>query len=352
MGQVAVFNPGANVPAFIKQAGISAVAKALAGGSGATGDRLSIKGGVFRLVTDGKEVAAVEERYLDVVIVNSAPKISRTFYAKAYNPDEVSGPDCSSADGETPDKHIKNPQAKSCATCPKNVKGSGQGDSKACRYSQRVAVVLANDMEGKVLQLSLPALSIFGKAEGENRPLQEYARWLIAQGIDPTMLVTRLKFDTKSESPKLFFKPMRWLEQDEFALCQKQGATEAAIKAISSDPAQLDGAPPAEAPVSIPGKKPTAAPAPAADDDDEAPPPPAKKTRAAAPVPAPAPAADDDDEAPPPPPKKTRAAAPAPAADDSDGEPVVRKAAAPAPAATPDAGSSLAATLAAWDDED
>ena len=33
-------------------------------------------------------------------------------------------------------------------------------------------------------------------------------------------------------------------------------------------------------------------------------------------------------------------------------QPVVRKAAAPAPAATPDAGSSLAATLAAWDDED
>jgi hypothetical protein len=37
---------------------------------------------------------------------------------------------------------------------------------------------LANDMEGDVLQLTLPAKSIFGKEEGDNRPLQAYARFL------------------------------------------------------------------------------------------------------------------------------------------------------------------------------
>jgi len=50
-------------------------------------------------------------------------------------------------------------------------------------------------MEGDVLQLTLPAKSIFGKEEGDNRPLQAYARFLLAQTpnpVDPSEVVTRL----------------------------------------------------------------------------------------------------------------------------------------------------------------
>ena len=36
---------------------------------------------------------------------------------------------------------------------------------------------------GDVMQLQLAATSIFGKADGEKRPLQEHARWLGAQGV-------------------------------------------------------------------------------------------------------------------------------------------------------------------------
>ena len=80
MSEVALFNPS-QVPAFAKKGELSAVAKALAGGGGGGGGkRISIKGGVFRLIADGKEVAAVEDRFLDVVIVNAASKISRTYY--------------------------------------------------------------------------------------------------------------------------------------------------------------------------------------------------------------------------------------------------------------------------------
>ena len=347
MGQVAVFQPGAQVPAFVKKAGVSAVAKALAGGAGMSGKRISIKGGVFRLVHDGKEITQIEDRHLDVVIVNAAPKVARTFYMKQYDSENPSAPDCWSVDGTTPDVKATNKQAASCAACPKNVKGSGQGDSRACRFSQQVAVVLANDLDGDVLKLSLPAQSLFGKAEGDNRPLQEYARWLSAQGIDPTMLVTRLKFDTRSESPKLFFKAMRWLEEGEFAICQNQGQSEDAIKAITMTVAEMDNAPPPS--VDIPGKRPTApapAPAPAPADDDDEPPAPAPKPRKAAPAPAPAPAPADDDDEPPAPPPKARKAAPAPEPE-VEAEPVVRKA-----APTPSAGgtTSLADALSKWDD--
>lgn len=337
MSNVAIFNPGANLPAFARS-GVSEVGKALAGGSGQTGKRVSVKGGVFRLMVDGKEVTAIDERYMDVVIVNTAPKVSRTYYEGTFDDANPTAPACWSAAGDVPDPSIKAPKGANCATCPMNAKGSGQGDSRACRYSQRLAVVLANDQEGDVLQLSLAATSLFGNAEGDNRPLQDYAKWLIAQGVDPTMVVTRLKFDTKVATPKLFFKAMRWLTDEEFAQCQTQGKSPDAIKAITMTVSQMDGAPAAPAPMPFAGKPPvskaptaTAVPQRDADDEDEAPAPAPKTAKKAKAAPAPA-ASDDDEEAPAP-------------------EPKVRQAAAK-PAAVVPAASGVAKTLDAWDDED
>ena len=85
MSNVTVFNPS-QVPAFARNRGeLSPMAKALAGGAGGGGKRISIKGGVFRLISGGKEVASIEDRHLDVVIVNAAPKVSRVWYGKTYD---------------------------------------------------------------------------------------------------------------------------------------------------------------------------------------------------------------------------------------------------------------------------
>jgi len=271
MSNVVAFNPS-QVPAFAKQGELSSLAKTLAGGGGGqSGKRVSIKGGVFRLISDGKEVAAIEDRFLDVVVVNAAAKISRTFYGEAYDPEKPAPPACWSADGEKPDASVKEPQHVNCAGCPQNIKGSGAGESRACRFSQRLAVVLANDVEGDVLQLTLPATSVFGKEENDNRPLQAYARWLAAQNVGPEMVVTRMKFDTKAQSPKLFFKAMRWLTDDEHEACVKQGQTPAAIKAITMTVSQTDKV---EKPIALEGKAPkakTKAKAEEADDGVEEP---------------------------------------------------------------------------------
>jgi hypothetical protein len=251
MGELANFNPN-QTPAFARKGELSALAKSLTGGAGGgSSKRISIKGGVFRLMADGKEITSIDDRHLDVVIVNAAPKISRTYYAGTYEEGNTSAPTCWSADGEAPDASIEEPQASNCASCPMNVKGSGQGDSKACRFSQRLAVVLANDIRGDVMQLTLAATSIFGKEEGEKRPLQAYARYLAAQSINPETLVTRLRFDTKAAVPKLFFQPLKWLEDDEYAVAIKKGeSTEAknAVKMSVSKPKeqapQLEGVKP------------------------------------------------------------------------------------------------------------
>ena len=240
MSNIIEFN-ASSLPSFVKRGELSAVAKALSGGgNGGGGKRISIKGGVFRLISNGEEVAAIDERYLDVVIVNAAPKVSRTFYMGKYEEGNTSAPACWSADGERPDTKADNPQSTTCATCPQNIAGSGDGTSRACRYSQRLAVVLENDLNGDVMQLALPAQSIFGKEEGKNRPLQAYARYMTAMGAGPDAVVTRLRFDTKAPVPKLFFEAKRWLNDDEYAVAVEKGQTREATNAITMTVSQTD----------------------------------------------------------------------------------------------------------------
>jgi hypothetical protein len=281
---------------------------------------------------NGKEVAAIEDRHLDIIIVKAAPKVGRQFYAAAYDKDAAAAaPDCSSNDGERPDPSAKNKQSETCLSCPQNQAGSGTGNSRACRYQQRLAVVLENDMGGSVMQMVLPATSIFGKADGDKHPLQSFARYLAAQNppINPEQIVTRMKFDTKSESPKLHFAPTRWLTDDEYEVIQDQADSDDAKKAIVMNAAQTDGV--KAAPLAIAGKPPAKAiPAPAPEEDDEevaarlavAKPP--KKPKFT-----PAPVVEEEDTAP---------------------EPEVRKAPSKA-TAVPSTKASLADIVSDWDDE-
>ena len=272
MSNIAMFNPS-NVPAFAKNAVLSATTLALAGGASSGGGmkRVSIKGGVFRLLSNGKEIASIDERHLDVIVVKAAPKVSRIFYAGSYDKDAAAAaPDCTSADGEKPDANVKNKQASNCSTCPQNIAGSGNGQSRACRYQQRLAVVLANNPEGDVLQVTLPATSIFGKEDGEKRPLQAYARYMAAQTppVNLDAIVTRMKFDTQAESPKIVFAPVRWLTDAEYESAQNQANSKDAEKAVAVTPAFADGVV-SPAPLAIPGKAPSSVTLGALFDEDD-----------------------------------------------------------------------------------
>ena len=257
MTNIALFNPS-NVPSFARNNELSDTAKALTGGGvGTSSKRISIKGGVFRLLAGGKEIASIDERFLDVIIVRAAPKVSRIFYAKSYDGDNITGPDCWSNDGERPDASAENKQGTTCMSCPQNIAGSGQGNSRACRYQQRLAVVLENNIEGDILQLTLPATSVFGKEDGDKRPLQAFARNLAMQNppISPEMIVTRMKFDTKAEAPKLHFAPSRWLTDEEYAIVKTQGDSDEAKRAVVMTVAAADGVKPAPK-LAIEGKRP------------------------------------------------------------------------------------------------
>ena len=238
-----------SLPAHLQSLELDDTTKALMGSGGSGSKRISIEGGVWRLLVNGKEIAQKEERNLNVVIVAASSKVARTYYAGTYKKGVSAPPDCWSANGDYPDKSVEAPQATGCANCPQNIKGSGQGEGRACRFSQRIAVVLDNDVGGDVFQLVLPSTSIFGEGEAGKWPLQMYAKMIGAKGVPITAVVTEMRFDTASSTPKITFKPVRFLESNEIQTAIEQGKSTEAIKAITMTVAKAkDDAPALEAP--------------------------------------------------------------------------------------------------------
>ena len=245
MSELALFKN--NLPDYLKEVELDDVTKALAGGS--SSKRISLRGGVFRMVVGGEEVAKNENRSMNVVIVNAAKEVSRTFYAKAYNPSQdATAPDCWSADGNKPDASLESPQHHNCAECPQNIKGSGQGETRACRFSRRLALALADDLEGDIFQLVLPSKSIFGKGDLDHMPFEQYAKYVGSQGYNLNTLVTEMRFDEDSDTAKLFFRPVRFLQKDEWQSAVQLGNTPAAKSAVQMTVYQTDNTPKLSAP--------------------------------------------------------------------------------------------------------
>jgi len=237
MSEVTLFQQ--EIPAYLKRAGMDDLTKTLAGNTGLK--RISIRGGVFRMMVNGEEITKNEGRAMNIVIVNGGRKIARQFYAGKYVAGESSAPDCWSNDGDAPDASIEEPQAKTCEGCPQNIKGSGQGDSRACTFKQRLAVLLADDIDGDVFQLVLPAKSIFGRGDLDKMPFQQYAKYVGAQGKSINTLVTEVRLDSDSDTPKLVFKPVKYLTEQEWEIAKEKGDTPAARSAVMQTAAATDG---------------------------------------------------------------------------------------------------------------
>jgi len=207
---------------------------AVAGGNRQGNKRISIKGGVFRKYAGGKEIGAIEDRFMNVIIVKMAHKASRMFYDKGYKEGEKVSPACWSSDSEKPDEDVKTPMAGSCASCPNSAKGSGDnGMGTKCKLSWRTAVVLPNDPAGDVMQLVLPATSAFGKEDNGRWPFRPYIQHLASHNVSAGRVITRMAFDTKSPVPKVLFSPAGVTpdaDLETVAMQAKSAAAEAAIK--------------------------------------------------------------------------------------------------------------------------
>jgi len=237
MSNVSIFNQ--ELPDFLRGAELNDLTKSLAGGGGAK--RISIRGGVFRKIVGGEEVGKLSGREMNVVIVNARKNVSRIYYASKYNPEEIVAPSCFSNDGDVPDSSAEEKQGKTCAECPQNIAGSGEGTSRACRYQRRIAVLLEGDMSGDVYQLTLPSKSVFGKGEGNIHPFESYTKYIAGNGRNINQIVTQVSMDLDSDTAKLFFSPVRHINHEEWEVAKTAGDSIEAKNAITLTVAQTDG---------------------------------------------------------------------------------------------------------------
>jgi hypothetical protein len=231
----------ANNPALV-QTGLDEDTLAVSGGGGASrSKRISIKGGVFRLMAGGKEIGAIEDRHMNIIIVKMAHQASRMYYESGYQEGQKISPACWSTDSNTPDAEVKSPKAPKCSECEMSVKGSGQGGlGSACRLSWRTAVVLPNDPSGDVMQLVLPATSTFGKEDNGRFPFRPYVQHLASHNVSAGRVITKMSFDTKSPTPKVLFSPAGVVPESDLESIAKQSKSAAAEAAVKMNVYQLD----------------------------------------------------------------------------------------------------------------
>ena len=232
---------------------VSELSKSLAATT-STSRRITMAKGVFRRIVNGKEAGKVKDGFINAIIINALPKVSRQFYASAYDPDAAPTlPDCWSNLGDVPDAKAANAQSASCATCPQNIDGSGSnGKGRACRFNRRIAVILENDMSGDVYQFNIPAKSLFGKGVGNTHPFESYTKFLPANGESIDRIVTQIAFDENETADVLQFTAVRHLNDDEIDVVIAAQATPESKNAVALTVAQQDGVvklPPAAAAV-------------------------------------------------------------------------------------------------------
>lgn len=216
----------------------------IAGGAsgGSTNRRISIKGSVFREIINGKEYRVNEERSMNVAVVRAAP-VSRIFFSGSYSEGNVVKPTCWSSDTRTPDAEVPQDQkqAERCLDCKQNIKGSGNGEGRACRFQQRLAVMLEGDIGNKhVYQVTLPATSVFGEGTKDKMPLQAYGKFLKAHSTNIVTIITEMRFDTSSPTPKLIFKAIRPLTDEEQQTVLDMIEHEDTMKAVTLTVPQMD----------------------------------------------------------------------------------------------------------------
>lgn len=212
----------AQVPDYIRnqEAAKAANAEAAAGISTGFPQRVKINGKQFSLVNgNGEETpfppanmtaAADGNTYLPVIVLRGKEKLSKSWYAAAYNPAlEAEAPDCFSNDAEKPDVSVQNPQSPVCASCPQNAFGSGRDQNgnatngKACTDNKILAVFVPGF---GVHSLKIPPASL------KNWGI--YVGKLTDMGIPFSTVKTLVGFEMTSEFPVLVFAYGGFLGQE------------------------------------------------------------------------------------------------------------------------------------------
>jgi hypothetical protein len=81
---------------------------------------------------------------------------------------------------------------------------------------------------------------VFGNEESGKWPFKAYIQMLANNNISAGRVVTKMQFDTKSSVPRLLFSPVGAVPTEDVAVIQRQGNSDAALKAITLTVYQAD----------------------------------------------------------------------------------------------------------------
>jgi hypothetical protein len=211
--------------------------------------RVSTDNNTFSLVSidgDRMQVNQIDQGavFLDLVFINWADHITKTWYEGAYTAGSDVAPSCFSMDGIKPDVSSPVLQSPTCAACPKNAFGSAaNGKGKACSDGQRTAVVLGADTP--VMLNSAPhVLKAGAEVYGYRLPpmtgknLRAKVKEAQKAGVNLMGVVMRAKFVAQGEVDFTF---LSYLGEGPWLHTRKLAETDECLRAIGKqdEPAKI-----------------------------------------------------------------------------------------------------------------
>jgi hypothetical protein len=119
------------------------------------------------------------------------------------------------------------------------------GNSKACRYSRRIAVSLEEDfgtsLEGEVYQMNLSSKSLFGESPNDStHTFENYNKYLANNGKSLDYVITQISFNEDNDNQSVLFTPVRYINKGEFNVTSKLSGKPEVQKMVVMTPYQAD----------------------------------------------------------------------------------------------------------------
>lgn len=212
-------------------------AAAIAGLNRTRGPHVSIADNRFTLVDGNGAEKPLQTLYVDLVVVDVNPHVSRMYYdpTQPYNRDDNTPPVCFSDNGVGASAQASKPQNTSCQLCPKSAwnsavsKMTGKG-IPACAQRKKLAVI-AGGMGEMVFDLTVPPASLGNWLA--------YVNILVQRGLEPYDVYTRVEFESqgvlKFSPAPIGDKGLCYVHEAVVALTEKLWATKATETAVNKN---------------------------------------------------------------------------------------------------------------------
>lgn len=245
----------------------SLIDNAMSGMAGALPPHISIKANRFTLVGADGARQPLDTTSIFGCFVDISDAIGKLYYAYEFQDGSDDPPTCWSANGVVPSREASERQARTCAECQWNVRGSDTSKLsgkaiKACRDEKWTALSLATVQmtpQGQVAAMAPMYPDVLWQLRvtpGSFKNWRGFVERCKSQGVDPSLLLVRIAFEA-DKNGVLTFQPVSWIDAALADIRDRAWQSKATDALVGRN----DQAPALEAPSAAPLSAPAAAPA-------------------------------------------------------------------------------------------